>query len=107
MRAAAMRLRLKSVSVLLCLCVCVRMAQTHGGSISDRSFSVLCFSTSSSSVLSLIRSSRLELYCSNILSMESMMLVFLPLLINLNWVNKEVRRHLDTGQEQKQRKSDE
>lgn len=60
------------------------LVRTHGGSISDSSFSVLCFSASNSSVLSLIRSSRLELYCSNILSMESMMLVFLPLLINLN-----------------------
>lgn len=77
----------------------MKAAQTYGGSISDRSFSVLCFSTSSSSVRSLIRSSRLELYCSNILSIESMMLVFLPLLINLNWVNKGVRHHLDTDKD--------
>lgn len=49
-----------------------------------RSFSVFCFSISSSSVLSLINSSRLEEYCSNIRNMESMMLVFFPLLTFLN-----------------------
>lgn len=35
-----------------------------------------------------MRSSRLELYCSSILSMESMMFVFLPLLISLNCSSK-------------------
>lgn len=58
---------------------------TYGGSICVSSFSVFCFSISSSSVLSLISSSRLDEYCSSILSMESMMLVFFPLFMFLNW----------------------
>lgn len=49
-----------------------------------RSRSVFCFSSSSSSVRSRIRSSRLLEYCSSIRSMESMMLVLRPLLMLLN-----------------------
>ena len=64
---------------------CVSSSQTHGGSICVSSFSVFCFSISSSSVRSLISSSRLDEYCSSILSMESIMLVFFPLLMFLNW----------------------
>lgn len=57
---------------------------SYCGSISVRSFSVRCFSISNSSVLSLIRSSRFEEYCSSIRNIESMMLVFFPLFISLN-----------------------
>lgn len=58
--------------------------ETHLGNIWATRLSVFCLSTSSSSVLSLIRSSKLEEYCSNMRSMESMMLVFFPLVMLLN-----------------------
>lgn len=61
-----------------------KLLVTHLGNIWATSLSVFCLSTSSSSVLSLIRSSRLEEYCSNIRSIESMMLVFFPLVMLLN-----------------------
>lgn len=57
---------------------------THGGNIWVSSLSVFCFSISSSSVRSRMRSSRLLEYCSSMRSMESMMLVFRPLLMLLN-----------------------
>ena len=76
---------------------CVSSSLTHGGSICVSSFSVFCFSISSSSVRSLISSSRLDEYCSSILSMESIMLVFFPLLMFLNW---EDRKDEETGSTQ-------
>lgn len=57
---------------------------SHFGRSCPTSFSVLFLSTSSSSVRSLIRSSRFELYCSNIRSMESMMFALFPLLMPRN-----------------------
>lgn len=57
---------------------------TYFGKSCPTNFSVLFLSTSSSSVRSLIRSSRLELYCSNIRNMESMMFALFPLLIPRN-----------------------
>lgn len=66
----------------------VKLQETYLGNIAATSLSVFCLSTSSSSVLSRIRSSRLEEYCSNMRSMLSMMLVFLPLVMFLNY-NKE------------------
>ena len=64
-----------------------------------RSFSVFCFSISSSSVRSLISSSRLDEYCSSMRSMESMMLVFLPLLMFLNWGRAVCRGGRGGGEE--------
>ena len=61
------------------------LRETYLGNIWATRLSVFCRSTSSSSVLSLIRSSRLEEYCSSIRSIESMMLVFFPLVMLLNW----------------------
>ena len=63
--------------------------ETHLGSIAATSLSVFCLSTSSSSVLSRIRSSRLDEYCSNMRSMLSMMFVFFPLLMLLNCNKKK------------------
>ena len=60
------------------------LLDTHLGNIWAKSLSVFCLSTSSSSVLSLIRSSKLDEYCSNMRSIESMMLVFFPLVMFLN-----------------------
>lgn len=51
--------------------------------------SVFCFSSSSSSVRSRIRSSRLLEYCSSIRSIESMMFVLRPLLMLLNYNNRK------------------
>lgn len=59
-------------------------SSTYLGNIAATSLSVFCLSTSSSSVLSLIRSSRLDEYCSNMRSMESIMFVFFPLVMLLN-----------------------
>lgn len=58
---------------------------THGGSIWESSLSVFCLSSSSSSVRSWIKSSRFWEYFSNIRSIESATLVFLPWLMLLNW----------------------
>lgn len=70
--------------------LCVKWeCNAYGGSICVSSFSVFCFSISSSSVLSRMSSSRLEEYCSNIRNMESMMFVFFPLLMFLNWGQRQ------------------
>lgn len=61
-----------------------KLLETHLGNIAATSLSVFCLSTSSSSVLSRIRSSRLDEYCSNMRSMLSMMFVFFPLVMLLN-----------------------
>lgn len=61
------------------------MEVSYLGSSCPISFSVLFLSISSSSVRSLIRSSRFALYCSNIRSMESMMFAFFPLFMIRNW----------------------
>lgn len=62
----------------------LKLLDTHLGNIAATSLSVFCLSTSNSSVLSLIRSSKLDEYCSNIRSIESIMLVFFPLVMLLN-----------------------
>lgn len=74
------------------VCLCVR--ETDLGSICATRASVFCLSTSSSSVLSRIKSSRLVEYCSSMRSMESMMLVFLPLLIVLNCGSRKIHVNL-------------
>lgn len=73
-----------------------RQRDTHLGNIAATSLSVFCLSTSNSSVLSLIRSSKLDEYCSNMRSIESIMLVFFPLVMLLNCTMKEMRqrRHI-------------
>lgn len=62
----------------------LKLLDTHLGNIAATSLSVFCLSTSNSSVLSLIRSSKLDEYCSNIRSIESIMFVFFPLVMLLN-----------------------
>ena len=78
------------------------MVDAYLGNIWATRLSVFCRSTSSSSVLSLIRSSRLEEYCSNMRSMELMMLVFFPLVMLLNWVGNQrgpLHTHVKYGPE--------
>lgn len=67
----------------------LKLLDTHLGNIAATSLSVFCLSTSNSSVLSLIRSSKLDEYCSNIRSIESIMFVFFPLVMFLNYQHKK------------------